>query len=215
MPLKDLKIVGLEREIRERFSLDPSDLSDNAMEAINSLIQFGMSPKTRLVPLLNEMTRTIHRFFELQCMSVSMRDPKDGMYRYVLVTGFSPSVIEGYKQIVYSAMDIFDDTSYPSIKISKISRLYMAEDKPYREGEELSYNRPALLGHSDRKNLDDMLIDDYFNFFMYGGMNDVLGWLECAEPRNRKLPTKDTIRWIELIVTIVSMIIIERKMNEK
>ncbi|MEM2839870.1 MAG: hypothetical protein QXE18_07280 [Thermoplasmata archaeon] len=215
MPPKSPKIAALENRIRETYSLDAMDDRDNAIEAINNLIAFCMNPRTKLNGILSEMAKTIHRFFEFKCMAIAMKDPADGLYKYVFTMGYAPSVSAAYKEITYTAMDVFDDKSYPSIKISKYARFYMAEDKPYREGEEKCYSRPSLLDQWKRQNPDDLLEADYMNFFMYGSMGEVIGWLECSDTRTGKLPKRETVRWIETISAIVSSIIVERGLDKK
>jgi hypothetical protein len=215
MPAKSPKVAALENRIRETYSLDAKDEQENAIEAINNLIVFCMNPRTRLNAMLLETAKLIHRFFEFKCMAIAMKDPEDGLFKYVFTMGYSPSVSAAYKEIKYTAMDVFDDKSYPSIKISKIARFYMAEDKPYREGEEKCYNRPSLLTQLKRQNPDDLLEADYMNFFMYGSMGEPIGWLECSDTRSGKLPKRETVRWIEMISAIISSIIVERGLDKK
>lgn len=215
MPQKSFKLAELENRIRVDYSIDPRNEHDNAIEALNKLILFGINPKTKLNHLLSEMAKVIHRFFEFKCMAIAMRDPADGLYKYIFTMGYSPSVSAAYRDITYTAMDVFDDESYPCIKISKITRLYMAEDKPYREGEEKCYGRPALLKEWRRQNPDDFLEADYMNFFMYGSMGEPIGWIECSDTRTGKLPKRETVRWIETISAIVSAIIVERGLDKK
>lgn len=215
MPRKSPELEELENRIKKDYAPDPRDEHDNAIEALNGLIILGMNPRTRLGSILSEMAKVIHRFFEFKCMAIAMRDPADGLYKYVFTMGYSPSVSAAYKDITYTAMDVFDDKTYPSIKISKIARFYMAEDKPYKEGEEKCYSRPSLLKEMKRQNPDDLLEADYMNFFMYGSMGEPIGWLECSDMRTGKLPKRETVRGIEMIATIVSSIIVERGLDKK
>lgn len=215
MPRKSPRLAELENRIRDDYSIDPRDEHDNAIEALGNLVLFCMNPRTRLNGILSEIAKIIHRFFEFKCMAIAMKDPADGMYKYIFTMGYSPSVSAAYRDITYTAMDVFDDESYPSIKISRIARFYMAEDRPYREGEEKCYSRPSLLKECKRQNPDDLLEADYMNFFMYGSMGEPIGWLECSDTRTGKLPKRETVRWIETISTIVSSIIVERGLDKK
>ena len=155
--------------------------------------------------ILTDAAKLIHRNFEFQYVSIAMKDPTDEKFRYVVALGLIPSAEAAYKEIRYSHADLFDESVFPSTKVSTYTHFYMSEDAPYKPGEEKSYNRPNQLS-VERANPDDMLEGDYIDVFMQGYLREVTGYFELAGTRSEKLPSKVTIRWMELIASLLSAI---------
>lgn len=202
---------GLEisKLIRERYSALKQEEKDPIVDGIGQFLKMAMSPKTPMTSILTEAAKLIHRNFEFQYISIAIKDPADEMFRYVVAFGLTPSAETAYKEIRYSHADLFDESVFPSTKISPYTHFYMSEDAPYKPGEEQSYGRPSQLGAA-RKNPDDMLEGDYIDVFMQGYLRDVIGYFELAGTRSEKLPTKTTIRWMELIASLLSAIAMHR-----
>lgn len=198
--------VDFQQYLRGKYSLEQGDDNVGLIETFDKFIINSVVPKDDIESTLKDLVRTIHRIFEFEYIAVSLRSKKDGLYRYLYTSGLSVQTDYSYKQIAYSSSDLFDNSTFPSIKVGRFSHFYLAEDKPYKQGEEKSYTRPNLLVQT-RLNADDMLEGDYIDVFMYGPSGDILGYLEFAGTRSGKMPERRTMKWIELIALFTSKLL--------
>lgn len=193
--------------LRRDYRGFPKDRDENAMVAVSSFISHSIesnSPEN----IASEAIRIIHRLFDFQFVSVALRD-RDGKFRYVAQLGLPKEKELVLFKIRYSKEDLFDEESYPSTKLSEITRFYMSESNPFKEDEIETFGRPVMIGKT-RVNPDEMLEADYFNVYITDWNREIIGYFELSLTRSRKLPDRTTIAWIELIATLMGMIISER-----
>jgi len=193
-----------ERMLREQYSGTPSNPNENIMFAVSSFAARSIGQDSIDV-ILKDATRTIHRLFDFQFVAISLRD-RDDVFRYKVQLGLTAESEKKYFDITYTPSDLFDDTSFPSTSVSEITRFYMAENAPYKEDELGSYARPTHLADK-RPRADDMVEGDYIDIYIRDWKNEVIGYFEVASTRGKKLPTRDAIRWLELIATLLGMMI--------
>ncbi|MBN1678212.1 MAG: hypothetical protein JW880_06695, partial [Candidatus Thermoplasmatota archaeon] len=111
------------------------------------------------------------------------------------------------RRIQYTESDFWDEKKYKSTTISRLSRLFLAEDNPYTNHEKDSYSRPFMLEFS-RNAVDDSVEGDYIDVILPGPSGEALGWIELSGTRAGKLPDGMTIRWLEAIATILGTAIV-------
>lgn len=197
--------LEVSRLIRERYSAAGRSDNEPILESAGQFLKIAMSPKTPTHAILTEIAKMIHHSFEFQYVSIAIKDPTDDKFRYVVAIGLTPSAEAAYKEIRYTIGDLFDESSFPSTKVSSYTHFYMSEDSPYKPGEEKSYSRPSQLS-IERPSPDDMIEGDYIDVFMQGYVRDIIGYIELAGTRSGKMPARTTIRWIELIASLISTI---------
>jgi len=196
-----------ERILKTEYFGAPKDQTENIMSAVISLASRSLGEESA-ENVLKDALRNIHRLFDFQDVAIAIKD-RDGMFRYKVQLGLSVEAEKKYFEIEYSPADLFDDTSFPSTAVSEITRFYMAENAPYKADEVGSYSRPMHL--SDKRMMaNDMIEGDYIDIYIRDWKNEVIGYLELAATRGKKLPTRDTIRWLELIATLLGLIISKR-----
>lgn len=200
-------VSGTEKILREQYSGTPKDNHENIMFAVSSLLSRSIGQES-VDDILKDALRTIHRLFDFQFVAIALKD-RDEVFRYKVQLGLTPESEKKYFEIQYTAADLFDDTSFPSTAVSDITRFYMAENSPYKEAEIGSYARPTHLGDK-RARADDMVEGDYIDFYIRDWKNEVIGYFELASTRSKKLPTRDNIRWLELIATLLGIMISKR-----
>lgn len=155
--------------------------------------------------LLNEAADFIWRQFGIDNVAIGLRDPKDGLYRYKAMVGFRPDAIEAHKKIVYKKEEFFENGKYHGVTISKYTRMYLAEDNlPDDVLERGAYNRPGLL-KMRRTDSTDSLEGDYIDMGIYSKGDELVGWIEISGTRTLKLPDVTTIRWVEVIASIIGV----------
>jgi hypothetical protein len=200
-------VNATEKLLREHYSGTPKDPNENIMFSISSLIGRSVGQESVDV-ILKDALRTMHRLFDFQFVAISMKD-RDEVFRYKVQLGLTVESEQKYFAIEYTPADLFDDTSFPSTSVSDITRFYMAENSPYKESEVGSYARPTHLSDK-RSRADDMVEGDYIDIYIRDWKNEVIGYFELASTRGKKMPTRESIRWLELIATLVGMLVSKR-----
>ncbi|MEM3038237.1 MAG: hypothetical protein QXE45_02455 [Thermoplasmata archaeon] len=191
--------------LRQNYTPVPKTDSEEILIAMINFLERYVSGAIPQRMILDELLRTIHRTFGFQYLCIALKE-KDGMYRYKTSVGLTSEATRALREIAYSDSDLFDESEYPSTVISENTRFYMAEGMPYKPGEEATYPRPAILMQK-RNAPEDMLEGDFFNVFVRGARNEVLGYLEIGVTRNYKLPEKRSLIWLETIARILAIII--------
>jgi len=205
-------VIETERILREEYSGSPKDQNENIMSAVISLASRSISEES-VENILRDALRNVHRLFDFQDVAIALKD-RDGMFRYKVQLGLSAEAEKKYFEIVYSPEDLFDDTYFPSTAVSEVTRFYMSENAPYKSDEVGSYGRPMHIADK-RMMANDMVEGDYIDIYIRDWKNEVIGYFELAATRSKKLPTRDTIRWVELIATLLGMLISKRATEVK
>jgi hypothetical protein len=190
------------RKIRADYLQGLRDHTTRALEDVSKLCWELDRPEKGAQDFLKSVADLISKDFGIGSVSIAVRDPVDGLYRYRVVNGIDEEVITAFKQIAYTKDQVNDTSTYPGHEISSHTKIYLAEEHPYAPGEEFSYRLPGLIGMK-RRTLSDSLEADYLDFFFYGPDKDILGWIETSGTRLRKLPDATAIRWIELLAIMV------------
>lgn len=207
------KRAELAKMVRERYSRIARDSNEVTIEGFEQFLLFTMTPRATMYMIIDEATRFIHRNFDFQYVGIALRDKADGLYRYITSVGLTKSAEMTHKEIRYSYSDLFDDSTFPSVKVSNCTHFYLSESAPFKPGEEKTYSRPNLLNAS-RNAEDEMLEGDYIDVFMFGHLREVVGFIELGGTRSGKLPEKLAMRWIELIASMIAAMAL-RKESEK
>lgn len=192
--------------LRKEYRGFPKNGDENAMIAVASFIAHAIESNSE-ENIAKEAIRIIHRLFDFQFVSIALKD-RNGKFRYVAQLGLPREKELVLFKIRYSNEDLFDEESYPSTKLSEITRFYMSESNPFKEDEIETFGRPVMIGKV-RLNPDEMLEADYFNVYITDWNQEIIGYFELSLTRSRKLPDRTTIAWIELIATLMGMIISE------
>lgn len=194
-----------EELLRRTYTPVSKDKSEEILIGITNFLERYTSGAIPEKMMLEEAIRIIHRTLDFQYLGIAVRD-SDGMFRYKTVVGLAADAAKALYKIAYSESDLFNENDYPSTIISDITRFYMGESSPYRPGEEYTFSRPAMLGKK-RMSPDDMIEGDFFNIFIKGERNEILGYIELGVTRNSKLPDRRSIIWIELISRILAIML--------
>lgn len=171
---------------------------DKALAGMDSVFEVYRRPKVRVHELLEETANVIYKQLKLKEVSIGLKSPKDGMYRYEVMAGMSSGIWEAHEDLAYTQGDFFRNDKYKGTSISKYSKIMLAEDSPYQEGEEDTYNRQEMLT-AKRHSLDDCIEGDYIDVLIYGVNDEVIGWIEVAATWTSKIPDAQTIRCMEIL----------------
>jgi hypothetical protein len=197
-----------ERFLKDRFASGSEATGDHVIvDAVEDLV--SKHQKDSIGTFLLDAAMMIARLFEFKEVSFGLKDTADGRFKYAVTLGFLPATQEAMRKTVYTIEDMNDHTNYRDIKLGRISELVI--DSP--EQELRTFNRPALV-HKKRSSIDEFLEGDYIDIYLYGTAEEMIGWLELAGPKSGKIPGADTIRWLELIVSIIGRITWERMYSQ-
>jgi hypothetical protein len=180
------------------------DVNQRRMDGIQALLAHFRKPQMELDALFQDAVNMISRTMGIDSVSIGLRDPKDGLYRYKATAGFRPDAMEALGKIAYRKEQFFDDPEYHGTDISKQSRLYLADDNVISADERSAFNRPVLL-KGKRMNLGESLEGDYIDVKIWGPFDDLLGWIEVSGTRTMQLPDIASIKCIEIVASIVGV----------
>ncbi len=195
--------------IKKRMWLDyqySCNNPSNAIDTVHELINELADPAFDMHEFLHDAANTICTKLFIKDVTIGLKDPSDGRYKYQVMAGLEDSEWQAHKKLSYS-LDQFDNPSlYKFMKISKYTRLYLAEDNPYGSNEEETYSKPLML-MSERKSLEDTIEGDYLDIYVYGKGEELLGWIEISGMNNGKFPDIQTIKVVELLASIIGIVL--------
>jgi hypothetical protein len=199
--------IGTEEFVKllmERYQSCGEATGDHRIiDAIEDLV--SKRQKDSIGTFLLDAAMMIGRIFEFKEIAFGLKDPTDDRFKYAVTIGNLPATQEALRKIHYTIEDMKDNVNYKAVKLGRISEYVI--DSP--EQELRTFNRPALV-HKKRSSLDEFLEGDYIDIYMYGNADEMIGWLEISGPKSGKIPDACTIRWLELIVSIVGRTVWER-----
>jgi len=196
--------------IRDRYSPIPRDEDEKVMDGIQKLMLIARDPTLPLKAFLDETGRLIHRLFDFREIAIGMKSKNDNLFRYEVLIGFSRDAERARKKLTYTHDEMTDSKKYPGgITIARKTEFMLVELQPYKSGEEDTFNRPSQLTKK-RASIEDIIDGDYIDIYFFGRKDEVIGWIELAGTRSGKMPSRSTIRWLELISSIIASVICER-----
>ena len=195
--------------LKERCSPIPTDDLERIMANIEKFLQRSSASNVTTQSFIEDAANVISRTFDFTEMAVALKDRSDGKYKYVAFVGMRGEAISAYKKLSYNFDEMISGSKFPRIKLDNSTDFFLGEYTPVREGEMDTFNRPSMLG-KERDSAEDWREGDYICIYMRGSGNDVIGWFELARTMSGKLPSRQTFKWVELMISIISMFLYER-----
>ena len=187
----------------QRASNDPANAR---LECVHGLLDELSDPGMELERFLWDAANTISSKLCINQVTIGLKDPKDGLYRYKAMCGLKDSEWEAHKRLSYTR-ELFDvQDVYKYKEISKHTRLYLAEDNPYAAGEDDTYDKEVML-QSKRNSLEDTIEGDYLDTLVFGRNDELIGWIELSGMNNGKFPDGQTLISLELLASVVGVAI--------
>jgi hypothetical protein len=202
------------RQLKREYSLSYTDQVARIMSGIQTLCAHLEKKDLDVKALLTDAGNQISQLFGIREVSIGLKDPADGMFRYEVMVGVRDDAEQALRRLVYTSDDFGESSSYKGWMISKYSKLFLAEDKPYSNGEKESYSRQFLLG-SKRRSANECLEEDYLDVLICGMEDELLGWIEISGTRTGNLPDSNTIKWIELISRIIGIALSYARLRDR
>ncbi len=190
------------RKIRLDYLYSQKDLNQKALDGVMTLFAHLQRSDFSLDEFMNEALNLIRRRLWIREVTVALKDRRDGKFRYRYQAGLRREAWDAHLVLEYSVNDYLDPTVYKTKEISKHTTLFLAEDNPYGKNEDGTFSRPAMLD-SRRLTVEDSIEGDYLDVWIMGRDKEVLGWIELSCTTAGKFPDTMTIKWVELMATIM------------
>ncbi|MDH4122696.1 MAG: hypothetical protein OEV21_01215 [Thermoplasmata archaeon] len=203
---KKTKDYNQERFLLALYSQANRTPREESINEIRKFVEKCMKLDAQRKTVLDEAIRTILRMTEFKEIAISAKDI-DGNFRFLAMSGFKKEAEAAMRAIVYTPADLMDHITFPAHRIGMVSEYCISEMNPYKPGEEATYNEPQLIG-KPRSAPDDMMEGDYIDIYMDGPDKRHIGWIELSQTKTGKLPSRETIVWLELFVSCLSIILL-------
>jgi hypothetical protein len=211
MPSADTIDPKFKTYIENTYSPIPRDQFEKIIDNYLTLIESAGERKLPLDAVLDQTCKIIFRLFGFREVLIGLKSRDDFHYRYVKLFGASQESSEVYRKIRYTTEDMISQEKFPHFKTGRLSELDPVEGLPEYEKE--LFTRKFQLGES-RKSHDEFHEGDYMDFWVRGTSGDLVGWIEVLNPSDGKLPPRSTVRWIELLASILGIAISQRWADE-
>jgi len=212
---EEIETEEIARRLKQEYRDASDDLDFKKLESIHKLILGFQKKPFNPNNVLKEIAQLIYRNLSIREVNIGTKDPGDGLFKYRAFAGLRKSTEIALKALVYTEKEFFDPIIYPGTSISNHTTLFFAEDNPYAEGEEETVNRPVML-KARRISIEESIEGDYFNTYILGPREDVIGWIEISGTKSWRFPDVLTIKFIEMLSSIAGVaILIEGRSDTK
>lgn len=184
--------------------------ANDRTDAIQALVTKLADPEADMHAFLQDAADTINSDLGVKEVTIGLKSPSDGLYRYEVMSGLTDAEWDAHKILSYKQEDFYSQEVYKHMQISRFTRLLLADDNPYANGEEATYERELML-QSKRKSLDDTIEGDYLDICIFGKGDDLLGWIEISGMKNGRFPDAETIKCLELLASVIGVALARRR----
>ncbi len=181
-----------------------SNPSNERMDCVHAMINKLADPGLDMKAFLQEVADTITNKVGIKEVTIGLKDSSDGRYRYVVMSGLSDSEWEAHKGLAYDYADFYSQNVYKFMQISRYTHLSLADDNPYAEGEDATYEKDLML-KSKRRSLEDTIEGDYLDVMILGKSDDLLGWIEISGMKSGRFPDVETVKCLELLASVIGI----------
>ncbi len=211
MPSADTIDTRFRAYIETAYSPIPRDQFEKIIDNYLTLIESAGERKQPLDAVLDQTCKIIFRLFGFREILIGLKSRDDFLYRYVKLFGSGQESMDVYRKVKYTTEDMISQERFPHFKMGRLSELDPVEGLP--EYEKDLFARKYQLGES-RKSQDEFHEGDYIDVWIRGSSGDLVGWIELLSPSDGKLPPRSTVRWIELLASVLGIIISQRWAEE-
>ena len=196
------KILEISRKMRTIYSKIPEDNDERVMDQIEKLLISNSKSMKSITDFLQETAFVISRLSGFMEVLIALKRKGTDIFKYQAFIGFRKDVESKISKREFRMKDMFDKKKYPCFDLTDFTKFYPAEWKPYTEEEMNDFNRPTIIA-TERTSDDKFVEGDYFCIFIYGPRKELMGWMELSRTRDGKIPSRKTIKWLELISLII------------
>lgn len=188
----------VKRRLRFDYVRAKNEPGSRAVDGITTLAAHFHRPQMNIIDVIQDASNIIQRQFRLKWVMIGIKGKTDGLFRYTVMSGMSPTIWETQKKRIYRAEDFEPSCgNYKFGEMSELTRVYLQEENPLTSEEEKKLvQRPVLLG-SRRMSSNETLEADFIDTLMYGPGRSLMGWIEYSGTVANEFPQPVVIRQIE------------------
>ncbi|MDH4122613.1 MAG: hypothetical protein OEV21_00795 [Thermoplasmata archaeon] len=196
--------IQMTESINERYSPVSKDENEMILDAIRMFNAELLETKD-VMQVLQNAAEVIYSVFGLKEILIGLKGG-DGLFRYKVVIGHTKKAEAAIRNAAYQVEEMSMSDEFPAITICNTSEFSLKEDLPDNVMEIRQFNRPAELS-KPRTSTDAMMEGDYLDVYIFGKKDEMLGWIEVSSPSDGKLPSKETIKGLELLASILGIVL--------
>ena len=192
------------RKLRFDYTYASREATDRMLDSLTELLEHFQIPRINVTSILQDAARHIHKHLRIKEVSIGVRNPHDGLYRYHVMAGMRDFVWSEHKSLSYTKEDFGDFTKWGGFAISETTRLFLFEEKPYLESEKGTFDAQMSV-RMRRKAADAYIEGDYLDVYILGANKEMLGWIETGGMWDGRLPDAQAIKWMEFMASILAI----------
>jgi len=193
--------------IETSYTFIPKNDEERIADNLIDLAAAGMDTKQPLKVVFEQVAKFIFRQFGFSEVAIGLKDRKDPVWKYEVALGFSKDTELRILKVRYNKDDMYSQETFPNLKLGKLSELNVAEGLPPSEAD--MYDRQKML-NPKRTSSADFMLGDSIDIWMLDDKKEIIGWIEVSSPKDRKLPSRTTTRWLELLGSLCAQIVMSR-----
>lgn len=190
--------------LETNYSPIPRDEQEKILDNLDFLVDLSRDKRRPLNEVLEQLARLIFRMFGFGEVAIGLKSREDGFFRYAVFFGMRKDVERNSRKLQYKESEMTSSELYPRVELGRMS--YFMPVEGLRKEDEQYFNRPYSL-KGTRSTFDEFREGDYIDVFIYGPGKELIGWIELCAPKDGKLPSRSTVRWLELIANVASLIV--------
>lgn len=195
-------IEELRKTIREKYSSIPQNENELAFDAIRRFTA-DLMREDDVDQILQDAATIIYTIFGFKEVLIGLKG-RNGLFRYRVIMGHSKKAAEAIAKAEYQIEEMVHSEEFPGITMSNLCEFNLKEDLPDNATEIRQFNRPAELA-KERTSTVDMMEGDYLDVYIYGADDEMLGWIEVSYPSDGRFPTREAVRELEIIASIIGL----------
>lgn len=199
-----VSLEAVKRKVWIEYQYSSKDRTNDILDALQDFASLLRDSSVETKKILQNAADLVHDKLRIKDVTIGLKNPKDARFRYEVMKGLKPIAWDAHKRIAYTHEQFSDVNIYKPKHISKFTNLFLSEDNPYADGEEMTYEVPSQL-KSSRRALDDSIEGDYLDVHIFGKNQEIIGWIEVSGTVTNKLPDTATIKSIELIASLLGV----------
>lgn len=192
----------LTRILREKYSSVSQNENEMIIDAVRMFNAELLETKD-IDRVIQEAGELIFSVFGFKEVLIGLRE-SNGLFKYREILGHSKKAEEAIVNAEYRIEEMACCEDFPCVRVSNFTEFCLKEDAPDDEMEIRQFNMPSDLA-KERTSLEDMMEGDYIDVFIYGADDRMLGWIEVSYPSNGKFPTRETVRGLELLASVLGI----------
>ena len=198
--------LQLSKLVRDVCPPTPADKSERIMAELEKILSQSRMRSESPKQFLEQVMNIMYRHLDFSELAVAFKDPRDGLFRYIAFMGMRRDAESAYRKLSYSTDDAVSQSKYPRIRCTPSVDFFPSELRPENDGEIETFNRPGLL-RQQRISLENLQEGDYFCGYLQNQRGDLMGWFDLARTKDGRFPSGNTLRWLNLICTIVGKVV--------